>query len=151
MRLDQPLVLDSTVCGAGRASIRADAVTPFCQSAVRTTIRALFALVVLSCGSSLYDARADTVLSLTLKDHKFTPAELSVVAGERFLIEVQNLDPTPAEFESSGLKVEKIVVGGGKIIVRVGPLRPGNYKFFDDYHPDEAVGTLIAAEPNPAR
>lgn len=96
-------------------------------------------------------AEADTVLSLVLKDHRFTPSELSVAAGERFRIEVENLDPTPAEFESSGLKVEKIVVGGGKITIRVGPLRPGTYPFFDDYHPDEAKGTLTAVEAKPSQ
>jgi len=26
----------------------------------------------------------------------------------------------------------------------VGPLKPGTYKFFDEYHPDTAVGTLTA-------
>jgi len=27
-----------------------------------------------------------------------------------------------------------------------GPLKPGTYKFFDDYHPDTAVGTLTVVE-----
>jgi hypothetical protein len=115
------------------------------------TARAANAILVLLCCLASTVVRADTVLSLTIKDHRFTPTELSVAAGERFRIEVENLDPTPAEFESSGLKVEKIVVGGGKITLRVGPLRPGTYKFFDDCHPEEAVGTLIAVEPTPAR
>jgi len=92
-------------------------------------------------------ARADEVLKLTLKDHRFSPTELTVAAGSRFSIEVENLDSTPAEFESSDLRVEKIVVGGGKIIVRIGALKPGVYRFFDDYHPDEAKGTLTAIAP----
>lgn len=104
---------------------------------------------LLFAGSPLSQAHADELLSLKLKDHRFSPTELSVPAGERFRIEVENLDETPAEFESSGLKVEKIVVGGSKVIVRVGPLRPGIYPFFDDYHPDQAKGTLTATEPKP--
>jgi hypothetical protein len=88
-------------------------------------------------------AAADPV-QLTLKDHRFIPADISVPANERFQIEVANQDPTPAEFESSDLRVEKIVVPGGKITVRAGPLKPGAYTFFDDYHPNEAKGTVTA-------
>jgi hypothetical protein len=90
-------------------------------------------------------AAADPVV-LTIKDHRFTPAAVTVPAGERFRIEVINQDPTPAEFESSDLRVEKIVVPGGRIAVSAGPLKPGTYKFFDDYHPDQANGTITAVE-----
>jgi hypothetical protein len=89
-------------------------------------------------------ALAADPVRLTIKDHRFAPSELSVPAGERFRIEVENKDATPAEFESSDLRVEKIVVPGGKIAVTVGPLKPGIYKFFDDYHPDTATGTMTA-------
>ena len=88
---------------------------------------------------------ADAV-TLTLKNHQFVPSQVSVPAGERFRIEVENQDATPAEFESNDLRVEKIVVPGGKIAVMAGPLKPGTYKFFDDYHPDTATGTISAVE-----
>lgn len=91
-------------------------------------------------------ALAAELFTLSLKDHRFTPPELSVPADERLRIEVENRDTTPAEFESSDLRVEKIIVPGGKITVTVGPLRPGTYKFFDDYHPDTAIGTITAAK-----
>ena len=106
--------------------------------ACRTTFAIAAALPALSWA-------ADTV-QLTLKDHRFTPDQVTVQAGERFRIEVANQDPTPAEFESSQLRVEKIVVPGGKITVMAGPLKPGTYSFFDDYHPDEAKGVLVAVE-----
>jgi plastocyanin len=83
---------------------------------------------------------------LTLKNNRFEPAEVTVAAGERFRIEVTNQDTAPAEFESSDLKVEKIVVPGATVGVMAGPLKPGRYAFFDDYHPDLAKGTLVAAE-----
>jgi len=85
-------------------------------------------------------------LTLTLKDHRFTPSEVTVPAGERLRIEVVNQDATPAEFESNDLRVEKIVVPGGKIAVMTAPLKPGTYRFFDDYHPDTATGTITAVE-----
>jgi hypothetical protein len=91
-------------------------------------------------------ALAAEAVTLTLKNHQFVPSEVSVPAGERFRIEVENQDSTPAEFESADLRVEKIVVPGGKIAVTAGPLKPGIYKFFDDYHPDTATGTMTAVE-----
>ena len=90
---------------------------------------------------------AADVINLVIKDHQFTPAQVNVPAGVRFRIEVANQDDTPAEFESSDLRAEKIAVPGGSIAVLAGPLKPGTYKFFDDYHPDTAVGTITAAEP----
>jgi hypothetical protein len=89
-------------------------------------------------------AHAQDTLKLTIKNHVFSPATLEVPANKRFQIEVENLDTTPAEFESSELRVEKFVVGGGKIIVRISPLKPGTYKFFEDYHPDTGKGTITA-------
>jgi hypothetical protein len=104
-----------------------------------------FALAVL-VGTPLAAVAAEPV-RLILKDHRFTPAEVSVAANERFRIEVVNQDPTPAEFESSDLRVEKIIVPDGSISVMAGPLKPGTYAFFDDYHPDEAKGTVTARRP----
>jgi hypothetical protein len=81
-------------------------------------------------------------ISLTLKDHKFSPAESTAPVGKPIVIEVTNLDSTPAEFESKTLRVEKVVSGGGKITVQVRPLAPGRYRFFDDYHEDTTEGFL---------
>ncbi|MBV8916260.1 MAG: cupredoxin domain-containing protein [Acetobacteraceae bacterium] len=107
--------------------------------------RLLAHLVAAFCiaGSSAFAAEP---VQLTLKDHRFSPDQVTVPAGERFRIEVVNQDATPAEFESSDLRAEKIVVPGGKITVFAGPLRAGTYSFFDDYHPDEAKGTIVAVE-----
>ncbi len=91
-------------------------------------------------------ASATDSVVLTLKDNSFIPPAISVPAGERLRIHVKNEDKTPAEFESSDLRVEKIVTGGGQISVTIGPLKPGTYKFFDDYHPDTAQGTLTAVK-----
>jgi hypothetical protein len=90
-------------------------------------------------------ALADPV-SVELTGHKFTPGELTVPANQKFQIKVTNHDDTPAEFESHDLKVEKIVVPGGTVTVTAGPLKPGTYQFFDDYHPDNAKGAVTAKE-----
>jgi heme/copper-type cytochrome/quinol oxidase subunit 2 len=90
-------------------------------------------------------ATADTI-ELSLKGHKFTPSEFTVPAGQKFQIKLTNNDETPAELESHDLKVEKIVVPGGTITVTAGPLKPGTYEIFDDYHPDDAKGIVTAKE-----
>ncbi len=86
--------------------------------------------------------------TLTLKDHKFQPAELTIPSGQKVKITVKNLDVAPAEFESFDLNREKVVEGiqGGKpgsIDVYVGPLDPGKYDFFDDFHKATTTGKLI--------
>ena len=85
----------------------------------------------------------DTVtLSLTLKDHKFDPAELHAPAGKPFDIRVKNLGDIVFEFESSALHFEKIVPPGSEAVVHVRPQQPGRYSFIDDFH-HETQGVLI--------
>ena len=82
-------------------------------------------------------------LTVTLKDHKFSPAEPTAPAGKPILLHVVNQDQTPAEFESKPLRVEKVVVGGGRVAVNVRPMKPGRYRFFDDYHEATTEGFLV--------
>ena len=93
-----------------------------------------YLIVTLLAGGQAFPQTGDAV-RLTIKDHRFSPAEVSVPAGQRFRIEVSNQDATAAEFESSELKIEKVVAGGATISVMAGPLKPGAYKFFDEYIP----------------
>ena len=99
--------------------------------------------IVVGFGGALAVAEDSTKVSVTLKDHKFSPAEVSAPAGKPIVIEVTNLDPTPSEFESKTLRVEKVVPAGGKISIQVRPLGPGRYRFFDEYHEDTTEGFLI--------
>jgi plastocyanin len=90
-------------------------------------------------------AAMDTV-RLVLEQHRFEPAEATVKAGERFRIEVTNRDPTPSEIESSDMRIEKIVPAGAKVTLTAGPLKPGRYRFFDEYNPETAKGTIVATD-----
>lgn len=81
---------------------------------------------------------------LTIENHRWRPSELKVPAGTKFKLVVINQDATPEEFESIDLKREKIVMPGGRISVFIGPLAPGSYAFFGDFHQDTAQGRLIA-------
>jgi plastocyanin len=82
--------------------------------------------------------------NLVIKDHRFEPAELRVPAGKRVSIYVTNEDPTPEEFESAALKVEKVIPGKSKALVRIGPLTPGRYEFIGEFHAETAKGVVIA-------
>jgi plastocyanin len=106
---------------------------------MRNMILGLAVLLVLAPAA----ARADD-LTLTIKDHHFTPAELKVKANTRVKITVVNNDATPEEFESKKLKIEKVIAGKSKGIVRIGPLKPGRYPFVGEYHEDTAKGVVIA-------
>jgi hypothetical protein len=85
----------------------------------------------------------EATYTLTIKDHRFTPTELELPAGQKITLTVKNLDPTAEEFESIELHREKVVAGGQEIIVYIGPLRPGRYEFFGDFNPQTARGTIV--------
>jgi hypothetical protein len=113
-----------------------------------------FGLAALCLGLLLAGAaRAEDppTLALTLKDHHFSPAQIRVPTGQRFRIQLDNQDASNSEFESYDMKFEKIVVAGGRITVWAGPLHPGTYTFFDDYNPDTAKGTAVAAAAEAGR
>ncbi len=82
--------------------------------------------------------------TLTIKEHRFTPATLEVPAGKKVKLEIVNEDATPEEFESHDFNREKIIKGNSRGVVFVGPLKPGSYAFFGEFHEDTAKGTLIA-------
>lgn len=88
-------------------------------------------------------ARADDN-TITIKDHRFTPAEIKIPANTRVVITVINDDATPEEFESKAMKVEKVIPGKSKGVVRIGPLKPGRYPFVGEFHEGTAKGVLIA-------
>ena len=79
---------------------------------------------------------------LTIKEHKFSPSDLTVPADTKIKLTVRNADPTPEEFESYELNREKVVPGNSEIVVFIGPLSPGVYPYFGDFHKDSAQGVL---------
>src|SRR5437016_2259210 len=87
-------------------------------------------------------AAEDHEARLTFKNHQFDPPELSLPARTRIKLTVKNTDATPAEFECTELRREKVIPANGEGIVYFGPLQPGNYECFDDFHP-ETRGRLI--------
>jgi plastocyanin len=81
--------------------------------------------------------------ALAISNHRFEPAELKVPAGQRVKLVVHNQDSTPEEFESHGLNREKVVPGGAKATIFIGPLGPGRYTFFGEYNEKTAQGAIV--------
>jgi plastocyanin len=102
--------------------------------------RAVIAALSLVFAVSAY--AEDPTVTITLRDHQFAPSEVPVSAGTRVRLIIRNEQATNAEFESTSLHREKIVGPGGEITVFVGPLDPGSYEFFDDFHA-ETRGHLV--------
>ena len=87
---------------------------------------------------------ADADYTLVIKDHRFQPAELTVPAGKKIKLLVENRDPSPEEFESYPLNREKVIAGNGSATIYIGPLEPGRYPYFGDFNQATAQGVIVA-------
>jgi plastocyanin len=88
-------------------------------------------------------AQQATEISITVKNNKFEPAEITAPANTPIRLKIKNLDSKPMEFESKSLKVEKIISGGSEATVNVRAQKAGRYEFYDDFHEDTTRGALI--------
>ena len=61
-----------------------------------------------------------------------------------FQLQLRNNGDTPAEFESNELRKEKVLAPRTTSILVFRTLDPGEYPFFDDFHPDAPKAILIA-------
>jgi heme/copper-type cytochrome/quinol oxidase subunit 2 len=83
-------------------------------------------------------------IEVTIKNHQFSPAEIHVPSGKRAELHVVNGDDTAEEFDSSALKVEKVIAPGMAGTIYLRPLAPGHYPFMGEFHADTAKGVVIA-------
>lgn len=109
---------------------------------MRHTLIRSFAAFSLAFSTSAWAAQVPEY-TITIKNHQFEPAEVKVPAKTKVKLLVVNADSTPEEFESHELKREKVIAGGAKAIINVGPLEPGTYPFFGEFNPKTAQGKLI--------
>ncbi len=47
-------------------------------------------------------------------------------------------------FESTELKKEKVLAPGVESFLVFAPLKPGSYRFFDEFHSDTGQGRIVA-------
>ena len=82
--------------------------------------------------------------AVRLIDHHFEPAEIHVPAGKPCILMVTNADDATEEFDSSALRVEKVIAGGHYATIRVPSLAAGRYPFMGEFHPQTAQGVVVA-------
>jgi uncharacterized protein (DUF58 family) len=107
---------------------------------------ALLLILALLSALALPAAAAEEALEIriTIRNHRFEPAKVEVPEGRALKLVVTNADSTPEEFESIGLRIERVIPGGQSAEFTVRPLRKNrNYKFFGEFHPDTAQGELV--------
>ena len=117
-------------------------------STPRNITRIAAVLVAAFAGSAALSApvMADDLPTFTLemKDGTFTPDHFTVPAGKNVKIIIRNTGTAPAEFESRRLRKEKVLAPGAESFVVLRDLSPGEYTFFDDFHPDAGQGVITA-------
>jgi len=114
----------------------------------RSLLRLLMLSLPVAAGGVVFGPAAfadgPVSVSVVIKNHEFEPAEIRVPAGRTVRLTVQNADATPEEFESHDLSLEKIVTGGGSIVLEFGPLKAGTYRFVGEFNEDSAKGRIVA-------
>jgi plastocyanin len=105
---------------------------------------ALPALALAALAWSAPALAQNAAVQISIKDHRFQPAEVRVPAGKPITLQVRNLDPTPEEFESKTLRVEKVIPGNSEATIQLRALQPGRYKFFGEFNEKTAQGVLVA-------
>ncbi len=85
---------------------------------------------------------SENEIAITIKNHKFEPAEITVPAGKKIKLLIQNKDATPEEFESHELNREKVIAGNSSATIYIGPLSAGKYPFFGEFNQATAQGNI---------
>jgi len=101
------------------------------------------AVLIAALPFNMLRAEDNVALSLIAKDHVFVPAELKLPAGKIVMLTVKNEDPTPMEFESKPLKIEKPIAANGSIVVRIKVPDSGKILFVDEPREDKTLGYFI--------
>jgi uncharacterized cupredoxin-like copper-binding protein len=100
-------------------------------------------LIAVAVSIAVPAAADEPKVAIAIHDNQFVPAEISVPAGVKVELKIKNEKKTAAEFESHELRREKVIAPGAAATLYVGPLKPGRYEFFDEFHP-ETRGFLVA-------
>ncbi|MEO6381097.1 MAG: cupredoxin domain-containing protein [Nitrobacter sp.] len=78
---------------------------------------------------------------MTYSNGKFQPSALHAPANTPLALTVKNLDAKSMEFESASLRVETVIDAKSEGVIKLRPLQPGKYDFYDDFG-GKAEGTL---------
>ena len=102
------------------------------------------AIVVFALSTGAARAEDLAIYTTTLKNHRFSPAEIHVPSGKPFFVVVTNADDEADEFEMNAPAFEKVIRPGEQGKIRMRPLAPGRFPFFADFHKDTGQGAFIS-------
>lgn len=131
---------------AGRQVLLEDGDVPKLGRVARVSL----AFVSLACVifglvfAAVVRAEDEPVFRIEFRDGTVTPLRVEVPANRRFKVELRNSGATPAEFESNELHKEKVLAPDSTSVLVFRTLDPGEYPFFDDFHPDAPKAVLVA-------
>jgi hypothetical protein len=105
----------------------------------------IFALLAAAPAASR--AEDEPTFRIEFRDGAISPLRIEVPAKTRFRLELVNAGETPAEFESIELRKEKVLAPKSESVMVIRTLDPGEYAFFDDFHPGAPPAVLVAKTP----
>lgn len=101
-----------------------------------------YMLLVMASYSALAQRQEFNII---LKSHLFYPTEMTIPSNKKIKLIIDNQDDSVEEFDSFSLNREKVLFPKQKSVIYIGPLSPGRYAFFGEYHPTSARGMIIVS------
>ena len=102
------------------------------------------ALILVAAWIGGAESAEDPVYRIEFADGVVTPSRIEVPADRRIELLLVNKGTTPAEFESLTLRKEKVLAPDSSTSMVIKGLDPGEYPFFDDFHPEAPPAVLVA-------
>ena len=107
-----------------------------------------FLLVAALCagpgGAALAQSAELPTFAIVAKGGRLLPERIEVPAGKKIKLTIRNEGPGPIEFENLDLRVEKVLAPGARSFLVIHPLKPGSYRFIDEFHAATGTMDLIA-------
>jgi hypothetical protein len=82
--------------------------------------------------------------TVAVRDGRITPAQIDVPAERKIKLVIRNEGASACELENLDLRVEKVLAPGASSFVVIHSLKPGRYRFIDEFHPNGETLQLIA-------
>lgn len=113
---------------------------------MRTSLPLPFLLAVTLAATAAQPAAAaeTATFEVVARDGRLLPERLEVPAGVKLKLILRNEGKAPVEFENLDLRVEKVLAPNAASFVVIHALKPGSYRFVDEFHADTGALLLIA-------
>lgn len=111
---------------------------------IRRRVVTLALAAAAAAASAASWAQSIATFPIVIRDGRIEPARLEVPAGVKLKFTLRNEGPGACEFENLDLRVEKVLALGASSFVVIHALRPGSYRFFDEFHPKTSEMLVVA-------